>query len=162
MVDTEESMAEAFPDMPVAGSVGEAIELIWQQGTHCRWTPDDPDELERVAAAARELRGAVLLVDESSDYLHSGTKRRSRVLKLIRTHRHSDVWLLFTTQHFSGDVPQAAFGGGPLVYVFNTTGPAALEQLQRRWGVPPELAASLDAGQCFVLRTGISGRIVGG
>jgi len=149
-------MGDAFPAVPVAHSVGDAARLLWTDGSHCRWMPNDPDELERMAELARQLRRVVLLVDESADYLHSGTRTRSRVLKLIRTHRHSEVWLLFTTQHPSGDVPQAAFGGGPLLYVFQTSVPAALEQLERQWGVPAFLPQRLAAGQCVVVETGLT------
>lgn len=161
VVDSEDSLDEAFPNLPVAESVSDAIRLVWGEGRHCRWILEEPAELERVARAARELRRAVLYIDESSYYLHSGTSRKSELLKLIRTHRHRQVWLLFTTQHFSGDVPQAAFGGGPVLYIFQTSTPVALERLKREWRVPPELVESLPAGRCAVVYSGLSGRIVG-
>ena len=157
MVDSEDSMAADFPGVPVARRVGVAVSYVWGSGSHCRWIPSDPSEVERVAEYAHELRRVVLLVDESSYYLHGGTRNSSALLRLIRAHRHAEAFLLFTTQHFSGDVPQAAFGGAPPVYVFQTTSPAALKRLRDDWGAPVELIRTLPVGRCVRLSTGESG-----
>ena len=153
VVDSEDSLGAELPSFAVARRPSTAIMSVWGDGRHTRWIPDHPDEIERIAEACHELGHVVLLVDEGSYYLHSGTRTGSRLLRLVRAHRHAPAWILFTTQHFSGDIPMAAFAGAPEVFVFQTTQPSALKRLREDWGIASDDVSELPVGTCRVLKT---------
>jgi hypothetical protein len=130
------------PGVARASSLAELERIAWAKGEHVVYTPEDEDlEVQRVAFLAREVHGnANLLVDECAGHLG----RKTQLVKLLRQHRHARSCVHLTTQHFSGDVGQAALSTAPELFVFRTTAPAALEALEADFRLPRETVSRLE------------------
>lgn len=124
-------------DFPRAHSVDQAVELIWGARQSVAYLPFDDDEVDRLLAACHKPGQVNVLIDEAHAWFDAtrGGALRRRILRLMRAHRHSKVRLLLTTQHLSGDIPQAALSCAPVLHVFRCTGPATLERLEREYGL---------------------------
>jgi DNA helicase HerA-like ATPase len=115
-------------------------------------TPEDDRVLDGLIRAVRGGRGVVLLVDEAHFWL-SGFNRSGELLRLMRATRHAHVRLLLTTQHLSGDIPQAAFACAPDLYLFRTTSPRSLKVLEREFEVEPAKVRELPKHRFIRKRT---------
>lgn len=119
----------------------DTFRAVWQRREHAAFEPDTADEVEKIAEACRQAGNVILLVDESSYWINGG-KRNSALIRLMRAHRHCNVTMLLTTQHFSGDIPQDARSCSPVIYAGRVTSPASLAVLEKWYGVT---RAQLDA-----------------
>lgn len=127
-----------------ARSVAQAVDLVWGKPRRsASFEPVTADEVAQLLAAVHRCGRVNLLVDEVHLWLSSRSAVTSPLLRLMRAHRHSQVRLFLTTQHLSGDVPQAALSCAPVLHLFRCTSPATLERLERTWGIPPELVRGL-------------------
>lgn len=124
-------------------SVEQAIERVWGQGLSCSFRPDDANQVERLLAAVHRPGRVNLLVDEVHLWLSSRSAVTDPLLRLMRAHRHSKVRIFLTTQHLSGDVPQAALSCAPVLHVFRCTGPATLDRLEKQFGIDPRIVRNL-------------------
>jgi hypothetical protein len=121
----------------------------------CSWsvsslasTPDD-------WAAAIERRGScVVLVDGAHALLTAHARAGDAWVRLQRVHRHRKLDLLLTTHHLGGDVPQVVQATAPELCVFRTTAPAALDVLERAWGLDRARIAALPRGRYVRVTTG--------
>lgn len=117
----------------------ELVEAVWTRGESAAIQPAQVADVDRVCNAARAGGDVVVLVDEA----HFWTRASNPLLRLMRGTQHSRTRVLCTTQHLSGDVPQAALACDPDLFVFRTSSPRSLERLEREFGVPSDVARSL-------------------
>ncbi len=134
-----------------------AVRRLWRERRHTRWVParaadalDGDAERRRLVAELERLFAAVfaggavhVLLDDSAFFYDASACRSSNLLRIARSWRHANVTLQVTTQHASGDLSQAMFSCAPRLFVFRTCGPAALDSLERAFGVHPEEARAL-------------------
>jgi len=108
--------------------------VVWTDGQAAAVKPRDLADVELVARAVRGGKNAVLLVDEASLWL-SNRRCSEELLRVLRTTQHCRSRVLLTTQHFSGDIPQAALACAPDLFLFRTTSPRAIETLSKHFDV---------------------------
>lgn len=118
------------------------------------FSPADSSELDQVLRAVRAGGELVLLVDEAHYYLSARSGSSGELLALMRSTQHSGCRVLCTTQHLSGDVPQAALACAPTLHLFRTTSTAALQILERHFAVDPARARTLARGDFLTYRSG--------
>lgn len=140
--------------VPRAASVPAAIEAVWRERRHAAITPTDADQVEQLARAVLAGRNVNVLVDEAAFWLSSSRGRGSELLRLLRAWRHARASVLLTTQHLSGDVPQAALSCAPVLFVFRCTSPAVLDRLEREYGVDRRRVSSLGRGRFLRIESG--------
>ena len=129
-------------------SVREAIESLWgRPRRNAALRPRGPEEVEAILAAVHRCGRVNVLVDEVHLWLTSRSAVTDPLLRLMRAHRHVKLRLFLTTQHLSGDIPQAALSCAPVLHVFRCTSPATLERLERHWDIRPELVRTLPQFQ---------------
>lgn len=129
-----------------------ALEQVWRYRRNVIFRPVGADALESCTPLLRACRqaGHVILLVDASVYLFSARSAvNTPVLELLRGHRHAPAWCLFTTQHFSGDIPQALLACSPTLFVFRTAQPAVLDRLEADYGLDPAAVVSLPQGECF-------------
>jgi hypothetical protein len=125
----------AFADVAEAGCIEQLVDQVWKHRRHARYVPrEDPaDDMERIARACIAGHCCHLVIDESAYYLDCSRGRGGALERLLRIYRHCDVTIQATTQHFSGDVSQAALSCSPRLFVFRTASTAALDALERHF-----------------------------
>lgn len=146
LVALDSAAVDQLAVLPAASSVEELIAAVWERGFHRRLVPRDQSDVERLLAACYAAGRVVLLVDESAFWLTSRRGTQSWLLRMMRSHRHARLWLLLTTQHLSGDVPQEALACSPEMLVGRLTAPAGLEVVARRYGADPRVLTTLPVG----------------
>ena len=99
-----------------------------------------------------------LLIDEAHVWLSARSAVTDPMLRIMRGHRHSKVRLFLTTQHLSGDVPQAALACSPVLHVFRCTSPATLERLEKQFGIQPARVRNLPQFNYLRLFEGFSSK----
>lgn len=140
--------------VPRARSAPDALDQVWNRRAHAAWTPSDVSEVENVCASILQRGRLIVLVDEAAYWISSRRSGAPSLLRLMRAHRHAQVFLLLTTQHFSADVPQEAVSCAPDLYVFACTSPAVLDRLERDYGLDRRTVASLPRGHFVHVETG--------
>lgn len=135
VVFVDPARVQALEAVPHALNVSELIESVWTHGRHTAISAGSGDVFEAVVTACSHRGAAVLVVDESAQFLQASGSRVSPLMLLMRTWRHRAVDVLLTTQHLSGDVSQAALALQPRLCVFRTTSPRSLEVLERDFGL---------------------------
>jgi len=137
-----------FADMPhvVARSMPQAV---WGGGMSVAVTPSDREEADAIFRAVYAGRDVVLLVDEAHYWMTSSSSRQSELLKLMRATQHARIHVYLTTQHLTGDVPQAALSCAPTLYVMRSTAPAVLKKLEEDFRLDPKVVENLERG-CFL------------
>lgn len=126
-------------------SLAEAIRVVWRERASTSFAPNDADEVLALMRAARRPGRVVVLVDEAHVWFDAsaGGEVRKAILRLMRSHRHAGVRLILTTQHLTGDIPQAALACSPVLHVFRCTSPATLERLRAQYGLAPQRVRAL-------------------
>ncbi len=137
-------------------NVEELVEGAWLDGVHTWYTPKSREEVEQICDACYHAGNIVLIIDETANWLTAKSGIDTGLLRLMRSHRHCLVNVLLTTQHLSGDIPQAAFACDPDIYLFLTTAPAALKVIERDFGQDGEHVRHLRQGEHLFLPSGIS------
>lgn len=136
-----------FSRWQYAASVAEVGQLLWGARRHCAYTPRDAEEVELLCTALLEVGQVNVLVDEAAYWINAHTWVRSKLSRLMRAHRHAQVWLHLTTQHLSGDVPQAALSCAPDLFIFRCTSKAVLARLQDEYGLESARVSALPQGR---------------
>lgn len=116
------------------------------------YRPSSVKDLDQVARIAESGGKLVLLIDEAHYWL-SGKGASPTLLRIMRATRHSQLRILLTTQHLSGDIPQAAFACAPDLYLFRTTAPRSLKVLESEFELDPEILSGLRAHYFIRKRT---------
>jgi hypothetical protein len=148
VVDSTE--AGNFDRVSHALSAEEAlIEILANKKREIAWTPRDPEDVDALARAIRAGGRMHVLVDEAAFWIGGPRGRGGALLRLLRAYRHARVSLHLTTQHFSGDVSAEALACAPQLFVFRTTSPAALDSIERNFGLPAAKVRALPERQCL-------------
>lgn len=126
-----------------ARSVEHARAAVFERRLSCAYHPNDREEVWELLRSCRKPGRVNVLIDEAHLWLSAGSSSRDPMLQLMRSHRHARVRLFLTTQHLSGDVPQAAISCAPEVFVFRCTGQPTLDRMETQWGIRPEVARNL-------------------
>jgi len=128
---------------PARSSVLEAIEASFGRGEDSRVRPRTLEELDALLRGIRAGKRAVVLVDEAHRWLSAQSGSSGELLALMRETQHSEVDLFCTTQHLTGDVPQAAISCTARVLVFRNVAEVVLERCDKSWKLPRETVANL-------------------
>ena len=147
LVVLDSAGAAQLETVPHVEQLEQLAERVWGKGLHTAWIGTDSEAVERLLAGVFAGGNCILLVDETAFWLTSRRGTSSWLLRLMRSHRHARVWLLLTTQHFSGDLPQEALACGPELLVSRVTSPTALDLLERRYGCDPDMIRRLPVGK---------------
>lgn len=153
----EGSLPDSLTDGVVTESVDECITLLWGERCNVIFRPRGDgtfDRCESLLRACRQAGHVILLVDGSTYLMTSRTAVDAPIFELLRGHRHAPAWLLFTTHHFSGDIPQALLACSPHLFVFRTTQPAVLDRLEADYDLSRDAVTTLQQGECFVVYQG--------
>ena len=140
--------------IPRARSLAAALDSVFRLRQHSSFTPRDGEEVETIARQALDRGRVILFVDEAAFWLSSRKNSAPSLLRLMRAHRHSQVHVLLTTQHFSADVPQEAISCAPVLNVFACESPAVLDRLERDYGLDRAAVKALQRGRYFRVETG--------
>ena len=145
----------SWPGFRRTSSIAEAIVRVFDLGQHVilNVATAHARDVERVFAAILAVGDVNVLVDESAYWINARRGTSSALLRLFRAHRHAQVWLFLTTQHFSGDVPQEALSCEPDVYVFRCIAPAVLERLETQYGIERARVSGLAVGEFVLIAT---------
>lgn len=155
LVLNSEGVAQ-FEGFPTTRSRRAAIRAVWGSRASCALIPAGAADVRAVIAAAHNPGRINLLIDETSAWLSARSGASAELLALMRAHRHAGLNLYLTTQHLTGDVPQAAFSCAPHVYIFRCTAPAVLERIERTWGIEPGRVRKLRQFQYLHVYEGFS------
>jgi hypothetical protein len=128
---------------PVVRTVAEVTSALFRERRTVRFRPSSLEELERVIRAIRAGKRAVVLLDEAHTYLSARDGSSGELLGLMRETQHAKVDLFCTTQHLTGDVPQAAISCTSRVLAFRCTAKVVLDRLEKEWGADPAAVRSL-------------------
>lgn len=142
--------------VPHVTSVEAVLDHAWTRRQHVAFIPRDEDQVTEIVQAVLARGRVILLVDEAAFWIDARKGSGSPLLRLMRAHRHARVFLLLTTQHFSGDVSQQALSCAPTLYVFRCTSPAVLDRLEREYGLDRRAIANLGQGQFIKVESGFS------
>jgi hypothetical protein len=128
---------------PARASVLEALEASFRKGEDSRVRPRSLEELDALLRGIRAGKRAVVLIDEAHRWLSARDGSSSELLNLMRETQHAQVDVFATTQHLTGDVPQAAISCTARVLVFRCTAQVVLDRLEREWSAPRRTVAAL-------------------
>lgn len=128
---------------PARASVLEALEASFARGEDSRVRPRSLEELDALLRGIRAGKNAVVLIDEAHRWLSARDGSSGELLHLMRETQHARIDLFATTQHLTGDVPQAAISCTARVLVFRCTAQVVLDRLEREWSAPRRTVASL-------------------
>lgn len=147
--------AKQLAGVPHVATVDEAIASVWGRPRRsCAIIPQSLDEVDALCAAVSAGKDVVLLVDEAHRWLSAQSGSSAALLQVMRATQHARCHALLTTQHLTGDVPQAALSCAPQLYIFRCSGPRVLRTLQSEFGIPPRVAARLPQHEFIAHRLG--------
>jgi hypothetical protein len=146
---------ETLADLRAAGSLEEALGVVYHARDAVRWTPENLEELARALRALRAGGRAALLVDELRWWSPGGKKLPDELLTLCRTWRHSQVSVFLTTQAVTRDLGAELLACELRLRIFRLTATPSLEWGLRWLGLDPAKVATL-ADRCY-LEAGIGG-----
>lgn len=136
LVAIDSARVEQLRGLPEATSPDDLVQLAFREKRSCRYVPHVPEDCDRVLRAIRKGRKVVVLVDEAHYWLSAHTAATcSELVHLMREAQHSRVDLFLTTQHLTGDVPQAALSCTSRVLVLRCTAPRVLDLLSKTWAL---------------------------
>lgn len=141
---------------PPRAGVLEALDAGFARGEDSRVRPSSLEELDALLRGIRAGKRAVVLIDEAHRWLSARDGSSGELLNLMRETQHSQVDLFATTQHLTGDVPQAAISCTARVLVFRCTAQVVLDRLEREWGAPRRTVATLPQFHYLELEIGFS------
>ncbi len=128
---------------PLCATVAEAVAALYRERRSVRFRPRELEDLERILRAVRAGRNVVVLLDEAHTFLSARDGCSGELLGLMRETQHARVDLFCTTQHLTGDVPQAAISCTSRVLAFRCTAKVVLDRLATEWGQDPARVRSL-------------------
>jgi hypothetical protein len=127
-----------------------AIEELYGEGEHCFYTPASREDADRLLAAVLEAGETNVLVDEAHYMLgRHGTSKP--LLRMMRAHAHVGVFVLCTSQHYTGDVTSEARSCSPIMHVFRTTAELSLDLLRKSYDLEPRKLVALPTGAHYRL-----------
>lgn len=138
-----------FADLPER-QLSDLAGTVWKEPrASVRVVPRDLADVERICGAIRRARDVVLLVDEAHYWLSAQSGSSAELVGLMRATQHARADLILTTQHLTGDVPQAALSCTTEIYAFRCTSPRVLKCLETDFGLDRRQVAQLPRFQCM-------------
>lgn len=135
--------------VPHVASVDQAIQRVWGDRATCAYTPTDigPRGYREVAALCRavlEGKDVCLLIDEAHNWLVAQSGSSADLVSLMRKAQHARMHALLSTQHLTGDVPQAARTCTDHAYIFRNDSEPVLKTLAKPpFEIPPRVVLAL-------------------
>lgn len=108
-----------------------------------RYVPREQTDCEGMLEALRRRGDCVVLVDEAHYWLSARSGSQEVLVHLMREAQHSRLDLFLTTQHLTGDVPQAALSCTSRLLVLRCTAPRVLDLLERTWDLDRQTVQAL-------------------
>lgn len=145
----DSARVDQFQDLHHAQTVREAIERVWGQGLHTAFTPEAPEQFDRLAAAARAGKRCVILIDELKNVLPSVRSMSLPFQLAMRLWRHSEIEGIYATTQSYADAARPLRAVVSKWFVFRMTAPQDLEAIRQDLALEPaEIAALPSAKQC--------------
>lgn len=140
---------------PASAVVDEVVDALWVRRVSCIVGPRLSEELiEELFIACQGGRRVHVFIDEALEV--AGPNWVSRELReLMKGHRHYEVTVDLTTQHF-GDVSSKAISADPTFYLFRLAPGASVERASRLTGIPEEELLSLPQYEYKAHRAGFN------
>lgn len=131
-------------------SLRETIERAFGQNHFVRWHPTTEGGRDKDADFANLMRAGLeggnvrIMIDEIGFWI-----RQKNMVELARVWRNSNVTMLFTGQHMSGDFGQVMMSCNPTVNSFRLTAPAGIEFAEKWLRITPEMNSRLGMGDYY-------------
>lgn len=141
-----------FAGLPHEPTVEAVLEKLYRTKTHAVWTPERPEDVERLMKALRTVGRVHVLWDECSFHM-SWRSIGEETTKALRGWAHAKLTWRLVTQR-PGDIHGDAYACDPEVYAFRTEKEGDLERLRKEFGFDPEKLRTIPQEQCLVKRRG--------
>lgn len=142
--------ANNLADIPRAMTLQDVFDRLYNGRQNVRYMPEGEEDVERLAAGVRAGRNLVFLIDEFG-YWASYRKILPSIARILRGHRHANIYLHATTQYLS-DLAPLALQCYDNLYVFRNQSARGIERLQDEYLIPPEKIQNLPPGDCIHLQ----------
>ena len=111
-----------------------ALAALFREHRHVVWMPKSLDEVElfceKAVACAQEGHPIIIFMDETSPWM-SSHRQPENLMLLLRSHYHTRIECLMTTQYLARDFPPLALNCVQNAYIFRNTSPQALERISQ-------------------------------
>jgi len=111
-----------------------ALEALYRANRHVVWMPKSLDEVElfceKAVACAQEGHPIIVFFDETSPWM-SSHRQPENLMLLLRSHYHTHLEVMMTTQYLARDFPPLALNCVQNAYIFRNTSPQALERISQ-------------------------------
>ncbi len=154
MLVIDSARVDQFKDVHHAPSVKDTILRIWGEGKHCAYTPEAPEDFDRLAAAARAGKRVIIVIDELKNVLPSVRSMSLPFQLAMRLWRHSEIQGIYATTQSYADAARPLRAVVSQWIVFRMTAPADLEALKQDLGLDPAEVASLPQFQKIERKVG--------
>jgi hypothetical protein len=141
-----------WADLAHAPDVATAIKWVWGEGKHTAYTARDPEDVDKLSAAAREGKDVVFVVDEYRPY-GSAHSAPMGLLVLCREHRHSRADVLLGSQKIT-DMSSEILSAADVVHHGRVGAPRILEYLRTEYGLDVAKVAALGRGEWIETKMG--------
>ncbi len=150
----DSARVDQFKDLVHTKTVRETIERVWGQGLHTAFTPEAPEDFDRLAAAARAGKRCIILIDELKNVLPSVRSMSLPFQLAMRLWRHSEIEGFFATTQSYADAARPLRAVVSKWIVFRMTAPQDLEALRQDLGLDPAEIAALPQFQYREVKVG--------
>jgi hypothetical protein len=150
VVDT--ARVDTFAHLHHTRSVRETIERVWGAGLTCAYTPESPEEFDRLMQAARAGKKVIIVIDELKNVLPSVRSMSLPFQMALRLYRHSEIEGVYATTQCYADAarPLKAVVSDWRFFRINAGGDRA--DIHHDFGVPEETLAALPSARELVQR----------
>ena len=138
-----------FAGIEKVDSVEDAVHRVWYDGKHTAFTPKEPEEVEALARAVLAGKDVHFFIDEIAFWLTSHRGSQSDLTRLFRSYRHARSTIQFTTQHFSGDIPQEVISCNVELFIFRSLSMSVAERLEKTYGIDSKEVMNLPKFKYF-------------
>lgn len=139
----DSARVDRYAAMHHAATVRETVERIWGEGLHTAYTPEDPEDFDRLAAAARAGKNVVIEIDELKNVLPSTRSMSLPFQLMVRLWRHSNIPAIYATTQSYADAARPLRAVASEWYFFRMTAPADLDAIRQDHGLDPVELAQL-------------------
>jgi len=150
----DSARVEQFQDLVHAATVRETIHRIWGQGLTTAFTPEKPEDFEKLAAAARAGKRCIILIDELKFVLPSVRSMALEFQLAMRFWRHSKLEGIYATTQSYADAARPLRAVVSRWIVFRMTAPQDLEALRQDLALDPAEIAALPQFQYKDVKVG--------
>lgn len=150
----DSARVDKFNAMHHAASVRETIERVWGEGLHTAYTPESPEDFDRIAAAARAGKRVVILIDELKNVLPSSRSMSLAFQLMVRLWRHAEIPAIYATTQSYADAARPLRAVVSEWIFFRMTAPADLEAIGKDFIADPAEIAALPAREFKRVKVG--------